>query len=189
MHNLLATLFHDTFTGVYKILFDLRLIMPATMNTTPTTTIVTAITDSTMPATAPGKAKLTVVCTSQHLICSLCCHTMYTGVWITIVWIVMQVRSEATRGAVCRMHYCIPEWHITHYWLLIIGLLFLPPGCTLLVWPAGPKIAYVFCTCLFVCWFFCWCIPIYHVCNNYITYIVACNFTLVNFGQLLRVLV
>ena len=78
MHNLLATLFHDTFTGVYKILFDLRLIMPATMNTTPTTTIVTAITDSTMPATAPGKAKLTVVCTSQHLIFSLCCHTMYT---------------------------------------------------------------------------------------------------------------
>lgn len=58
MHNLLATLFHDTFTGVYKILFDLRFIMPATVNTTPTT-IVSAITDSTMPATAPGKAKLT----------------------------------------------------------------------------------------------------------------------------------
>ena len=104
---------------------------------------------------------------------SLLPHNVYTGVWITIVWIVIQVRSEATRGAVSRMHYCIPEWHVTHYWLLIIGLLFLPPGCTLLVWPAGPKIAYVFCTCLFVCWFFCWCIPIYHVCNNYITYIVA----------------
>ena len=73
----ITILFHDTFTGVYKILFDLRFIMPAMMNTTPTT-IVSAITESTMPATAPAEAKLTVVCTSQHLICFVCCHTMYT---------------------------------------------------------------------------------------------------------------
>ena len=41
------------------------------------------------------------------------------------------------------------------------------------MWPAGPKIAFVSAAvCLFVCGIFGWCIP-YHMCNNYITYIVA----------------
>jgi len=42
--------------------------------------------------------------------------------------------------------------------------------------PVGSKSALHFCNCLFVAL----CVPTYHVCNNYVTYIVAIRFALVS---------
>ena len=57
---------------------------------------------------------------------------------------------------------------------------FLPAALAHSVWPAGPKIALCF-PHLFVGL----CAPTYHMCNNYATYIVICDFTVVNISSCL----
>jgi len=57
----------------------------------------------------------------------------------------------------------------------------LPAGRVQSVQPAGPKIALNFLHLLVRV-----CVPTYHVRNNYITYIVAMCFTLVDFRELLQ---
>ena len=52
-------------------------------------------------------------------------------------------------------------------------MVLLPASRAWSVQPAGPKIALRFCVCLLVCWSVGLCVPTYHMCNDYIMYIIA----------------